>query len=73
MELTEDERKVVEIMKKIGATSKDNIRSMDHITRALKMPKPKVANLVHSLVNKKIIKKVSRTKAPGYFLVRKDI
>lgn len=73
MEITEEERKIVELMKRIGATSRDSIRSMDHIARAAKMPKPKVANLIHGLVKKKIIKRVARTKAPGYFLLKKDI
>jgi DNA-binding IclR family transcriptional regulator len=73
VEITEEERKIVEVMRRIGATSKDEIRSMDRIARAATMPKPRVANLVHSLIRKKIIKKVARTKAPGYFLLRKDV
>lgn len=73
VEITEEERKIVEVMKRLGATSKGEIRSMDRIARAAGMPKPKVANLVHSLVKKKVIKKVARTKAPGYFLLKKDV
>ena len=74
VELNENERQIIEIMKKLGATSKDKIRSMDHIAKAATgIPKPRVAQIVHQLVQKKIVKKVARTKAPGYYLIRTDI
>ena len=73
VEISENERKIIEVMKRLGATSKDKIRSMDHIARAAAMPKPRVAQIVHELVRKKIIKKVARTKAPGYYLLKTDV
>lgn len=68
IQLTEDEKKIVETMKRIGATSEDKLRTMDHIAKAVGMPKPKVADLVLSLVNKKVLRRVARTKAAGYYL-----
>ncbi|MDW8034147.1 MAG: transcriptional regulator [Nitrososphaerota archaeon] len=68
MELTEDEKKVVEAMKALGATSEDKLKTADHIAKAAMLPKGKVANVLANLVNKKVIKRVAREKAAGYYL-----
>lgn len=69
IELTDDEKKVVEAMKSLGATKEDKIRDTDMIARTATIPKGKASNSILSLVNKKILKRISREKAAGYYLV----
>jgi DNA-binding IclR family transcriptional regulator len=69
VELSENEKKVVEAIKMLGATSKDKLKTADHIARAAMMPKGRVANIIMSLVHKKVIKRVAREKAAGYYLI----
>jgi predicted RNA binding protein with dsRBD fold (UPF0201 family) len=69
VELTEDEKKVVEAMRSIGATKEEKIRDADMIAKTAMMPKGKASNVILSLVNKKILKRISREKAAGYYLV----
>jgi DNA-binding IclR family transcriptional regulator len=66
--LTDDEKKVVEAMKLLKATAEDKLKTVDHIQKATMMPKGKVANVVAGLLNKKILKRVAREKAAGYYL-----
>jgi hypothetical protein len=68
--LTDDEKKVVEAMKLLKATAEDKLKTVDHIQKATSMPKGKVANVVAGLLNKKILKRVAREKAAGYYLVQ---
>jgi DNA-binding IscR family transcriptional regulator len=68
MELTEEEKKVVEAMKNLRATE-NNLKDADKIAKAAMMPKGKVANILLNLVNKKIVKRVARGKAAGYYLI----
>jgi DNA-binding IscR family transcriptional regulator len=68
MELSEEEKKVVEAMKNLRATE-NNLKDADKIAKAAMMPKGKVANILLSLVNKKIVKRVARGKAAGYYLI----
>ncbi|MEM5772948.1 MAG: transcriptional regulator [Candidatus Aenigmatarchaeota archaeon] len=69
-ELTPDEAKVVEAMKTLNAVAEDKIKDTDQIAKAAMMPKGKVANILLSLVNKKVIKRVAREKAAGYYLLQ---
>ncbi|MEM5773164.1 MAG: transcriptional regulator [Candidatus Aenigmatarchaeota archaeon] len=69
-ELTPDEAKVVEAMKSLKAVAEDKIKDADQIAKAAMMPKGKVANILLSLVNKKVIKRVAREKAAGYYLLQ---
>jgi DNA-binding IclR family transcriptional regulator len=70
VELTPDEAKVVEAMKSLKAVAEDKIKDADQIAKAAMMPKGKVANILLSLVNKKVIKRVAREKAAGYYLLQ---
>lgn len=70
VELTEQEERVVEAMKMLKATAYDRLKTVDHIARAAMMPKSKVANLIMSLMNKKVVKRVAREKAAGYYLLQ---
>ncbi|MEM7821316.1 MAG: transcriptional regulator [Candidatus Aenigmatarchaeota archaeon] len=69
VELTEEEKRVVEAMKMLKATAEDKLKTADHIAKAAMLPKGKVANLLMSLSNKKVIKRIVREKAAGYYLV----
>lgn len=69
VELTEFERKVVEVMKSLGATSPDKLKTVDHIARAAMLPKGRVANILLTLANKRVVKRVARQKAAGYYLL----
>lgn len=69
VELTEDEKKVAEVMKSLGATREDKLKDADAVARAAMMPKGKVSNILLLLVNKKVAKRVAREKAAGYYLV----
>ena len=68
-ELTEDEKKIVEALKSFGARSEEKLKDTDSIARATLMPKGKVANIILSLVNKKVLKRIAREKAAGYFII----
>lgn len=70
VELTEDEKKIVEAMKVLKAVSEDKLKDADQIAKAAMMPKGKVANILLNLVGKKVIRRVAREKAAGYYLVQ---
>jgi len=70
VELTDWENKVVEAMKLLNATSEKNLKTADQIAKAASLPKGRVANVLLSLVNKKIVKRVARQKAAGYYLLQ---
>jgi len=69
IELTEDEKKVVEAMKTLKAVSEDKLKDVDQIAKTSMMPKGKVANIIVTLVNKKVVRRIAREKAAGYFVV----
>lgn len=71
MSLNPFEEKVVEAMKALGATSQDKLKDADQIARAAKLPKGKVAAALNSLINKKVVKKITRQKRAGYYLLTK--
>jgi DNA-binding IclR family transcriptional regulator len=70
VELTDEEKKVVEAMNMLKAISEDKLKTVDHIAKTAMMPKGKVANVMMSLLNKKVIKKITREKAAGYYLLQ---
>jgi DNA-binding IclR family transcriptional regulator len=72
VELTEIERRVIEAMKSLRATE-DNLKTADQIAKTAMLPKSRAANALLTLVSKKIVKRVARGKAPGYYLLRKDV
>ncbi len=69
VELTDDEKRVIEAMKSLGARAEDKLKDVDQIAKASMMPKGKVANIIQTLLGKKIVKRVAREKAAGYFVV----
>jgi hypothetical protein len=68
MELTEDEKKVIDAMKSLKAVAEDKIKDVDQIAKTSMLPKGKVGNIIVGLVNKRAIKRIAREKAAGYFV-----
>ncbi len=68
VELNEDEKKVIEALKSFGARSEDKLKDADGIARAALMPKGKVSNILIQLVGKKVVRRVAREKAAGYYI-----
>jgi len=70
IELTEDEKKVVEAMNSLKAIAEDKLKDVDQIAKTATMPKGKVANIISMLVNKKVVRRIAREKAAGYYLIQ---
>lgn len=70
VDLTDRERKVVDALKMLGATAQDKLKTADDIARKAVLPKNIVANVLLMLANRKIVKRVVREKAAGYFLLQ---
>ena len=62
------EQLVVNVMKDLGATSEDKIKTADDITKKTNRPKGLVNNTLVALVQKGVVKRVAREKASGYFI-----
>jgi hypothetical protein len=45
------------------------LKDVDFIAKTAMMPKGKAANVILNLVNRKIIKRITREKAAGYYLI----
>ncbi len=73
IELTDDERKIIDAMKSLGAIEEARTKDADQICGASPLPKGKVASLLVNLANKKVVKRIARHKSAGYFLLMKDI
>jgi DNA-binding IclR family transcriptional regulator len=73
VELTEEEKKVIEAMKSLRAIAEDKLKDVDQIAKAAMMPKGKVANIILGLVNKKVVKRVAREKAAGYYVIEGSV
>lgn len=73
VELTDDEKKVVEAMKGFHAVSGDKLKDTDQIAKAAMLPKGKVANVLMSLSGKKVIRRVAREKAAGYYIIDQTV
>lgn len=69
IELTDDEKKVVEAMKTLRAVAENQLKDVDQIAKTAIMPKGKVANIIINLVGKKVVKRIAREKAAGYFVI----
>jgi predicted transcriptional regulator len=73
MDLTDDERKVVEAMKSLRAVTDEGKKDVDQIAKTATMPKGKVANIIQMLMNKKVVKRIAREKAAGYFIIDQTV
>lgn len=70
MEFTEDEQKVIDALKALSATAPDKLKNADDIAKKAVMPKNIVANVLLNLANRKVVKRVAREKAAGYYLLQ---
>jgi len=73
IELTEDEKKVVEVMRTLKAVAENQLKDVDQIAKTALMPKGKVANIISILVNKRAVRRVAREKAAGYYLIEQSL
>jgi len=69
VDLTDDEKRVIDAMKSLGAISESLVKDADQIAKAALIPKGRVANFLVNLVNKKVVKRVTRGKSAGYFII----
>ncbi len=69
IELNDDEKKVIEAMKSLKAVADNQLKDVDQIAKTAMMPKGKVANIITNLVTKKVVKRIAREKAAGYFVI----
>ncbi len=69
VDLTEDEKKIVEALKAFGAIAPDKLKTTDDIAKKAAMPKNIVANKIVEMTNKKILKRVAREKSAGYYVM----
>jgi len=70
MDLTDREKKIVDALKMLGATAMDKLKTADDVARKAVLPKNLVANDLLMLANKKVVKRVVREKAAGYYLLQ---
>ena len=70
MDLTDREKKIVDALKMLGATGMDKLKTADDIARKAALPKNLVSNDLLTLSNKKVVKRVVREKAAGYYLLQ---
>jgi DNA-binding IscR family transcriptional regulator len=67
-ELTPDEQRVIDAMKSLGATKPEVLKDLDQIAKAAVIPKGRAGSVMVNLVNKRMVRKVTRGKSPGYYL-----
>jgi hypothetical protein len=69
VDLSDREKKIVDALKMLGAIAEDKLKTADDVARKAVLPKNLVANDLMMLSNKKVIKRIVREKAAGYFLL----
>ncbi|MBS3063368.1 MAG: transcriptional regulator [Candidatus Diapherotrites archaeon] len=69
VDLSPQEEKIVNAMKDIGAVDESHVKSADQIGDKANLPKGLVTNLLTNLCNKKVIKRLAREKAAGYYVM----
>jgi predicted transcriptional regulator len=68
VELNDNEKKVVEAMREIGASEEGNAKTADIISGKCPFSKSTANNILTQLQNKKVVKRVAKSKAAVYFL-----
>lgn len=68
--LTGNEEKVYNAIKKLGALSEDKVKSADDIMKAAGVGKAIVSSSLLSLASKGYVKRVARAKSAGYFVLK---
>jgi len=70
VDLNPQEQKILATLHAIGATVPDKLKTADDIMRASNLAKGIVGNVLTSLVNKGVVKRVAREKAAGYYALQ---
>ena len=73
VDLTDDERKIVDAMKSLGTFEEAEAKDAEQICAASPLPKGKVSSLLINLANKKVVRRVARHKSAGYYLLISDV
>jgi predicted transcriptional regulator len=68
-DLNPQEQKIVAALKSMGATSPEKIKTADDVMKTSNLAKGVVGNVLTTLVNKGVAKRVAREKAAGYYLL----
>jgi hypothetical protein len=71
-DLNDNEKKVVEAMTTLGATSEGNAKTADIIAGKCPFSKGMVNNILTQLQNKKVAKRVTKSKAGVYYLMQQQ-
>jgi DNA-binding transcriptional regulator GbsR (MarR family) len=71
MELSKFEKDIYDALIRLGATSPDVLKSQDQIMGSLKLSKSQIGTAIIALEQKKIVKKITRGKRPGYYVENK--
>jgi DNA-binding IscR family transcriptional regulator len=67
--LSENERKIADAMKDMGATDENKLKTVEDVCRKANMAKNIAANVLLEMANKKIVKRIVRGKSAGYFVM----
>lgn len=68
--MTDQQKKVYEVLDRLGATSPDRGKTADDIMKAGKFPKGQMLAWIQEMEKKNIIKRVPRDKAAWYYVVK---
>jgi len=68
VELNENQQKILEALKELGATADDKMKTADDVAKKAGIGKNIVANELITLANMKLVKRTVRHKAAGYFV-----
>jgi predicted transcriptional regulator len=70
VELNDNEKKVADAMRAIGATGEESAKTADIISVKCPLPKGFINNLLTQLVSKGAAKRVTKSKAGVYYLTQ---
>lgn len=70
LDMTDQQRKVYDVMKRLSATGPEKGKTADDIMKAGKFPKGQMLAWLQELEKKGIAKRLSRDKAAWYYLVK---
>lgn len=68
-EFSDNEKKVIDSMKAVSATREELAKTADQIAGKCPLSKGMVTNLLVQLLNKKAVKRVSKSKAAVYYIL----
>ena len=70
VELNDNEKKVCDAMKAIGATNDASAKTSDVIAAKCPLPKGLINNILTQLAGKGVVKRLAKSKAGVYYLVQ---